>query len=133
MDPEFTYEVFVYREEGYMHVVAKGRISFEMLKQMYESVLMNSQYESGMGRMWDFRHIDVSLLNSDNLKSFAQFMKKKDLGIDRAHSAILVSRDLEYGMVRMLQALGDGVLSPNVLVTRKQDEALAWIKKAKNK
>ena len=133
MDSEFTYEVFVYREEGYMHVVANGRISFEMLKQMYESVLMNPQYESGMSQMWDFRHIDVSLLNSDNLKSFAQFMKKKDLGIDRAHSAILVSRDLEYGMVRMLQALGDGVLSPNVLVTRNQDEALAWIKKAKHK
>ena len=133
MDSEFTYEVFVYREEGYMHVVANGRISFEMLKQMYESVLMNPQYESGMSQMWDFRHIDVSLLNSDNLKSFAQFMKKKDLGIDRAHSAILVNRDLEYGMVRMLQALGDGVLSPNVLVTRNQDEALAWIKKAKHK
>lgn len=129
MDPEFTYEVLVYREEGYIHVAAKGNLSLESLKQMYASVLMNPQYESGMSRLWDFTHLDVSLLTSDHLKSFAQFMKNEDLGIDTAYSAILVSRDLEYGMVRMLQALGDGILSPNVLVTRSQDEALAWITK----
>ena len=129
MDFEFTYEVRVYREERYIYVVAKGSISLERLKQMYASVLMNPQYESGMSRLWDFTHLDVSLITSDHLESFAQFMKKEDLGIDTAYSAILVNRDLEYGMVRMLQTLGDGVLSPNVRVTRSQDEALAWITK----
>ena len=129
MDPEFTYKVVVYREEGYIHVVAKGSINLEMLKQMYASVLMNPQYESGMGRLWDLTHLDASLITSDHINSFIQFIKDKGLGIDIAHSAILVSRNLEYGMIRMLQALGDGVFTPNVLVTRSQDEALAWVTK----
>ena len=129
MDSEFTYEVLVYREEGYIRIVAKGNISLESLKQMYTSVLRNPQYESGMSRLWDFTHLNVSLLTSDHLNSFQQYMKNEDLGIDTAYSAILVSRDLEYGMVRMLQALGDGILSPNVLVTRSQDEALALVTK----
>ena len=89
MDPEFTYKVVVYREEGYIHVVAKGSINLEMLKQMYASVLTNPQYESGMSRLWDFTHLDVSLLTSDHINSLAQFMKEEDLGVDTAHSAIL--------------------------------------------
>ena len=129
MDPEFTYEVLVYREEGYIHVVAKGNISLESLKQMYASVLMNPQYESGMSRLWDFTHLDVSLLSSDHLNSFAQFMKNEDLGRDTAYVAILVSGDLEYGTCRMFHAIGHRVLSPNIFVARNLNEALAWITK----
>jgi len=129
MDNEFTYEVLAHRKEGYIHIIAKGSISIEMLKQMYASVLRNPQYESGMSRLWDFTHLDASLLTPDHLRSFAEFMKKENLGIDTAHSAIIVSKDFEYGMVRMLQGLGYGILSPNVLVTKSKDEALNWITK----
>ena len=129
MTADFTYEVLFSREEGYVCVVAKGSIRLQSLEQMYASVLENPQYGRGMGRLWDFRQLDVALISSYHLERFAQFMKKKGLGIDAAYSAILVKRDLEFGMVRMLQGLGDGVLSPNVLVTRSQDEALAWITK----
>jgi len=129
MGPEFTYEVFVHREKGYIHVIAKGSINLEKLQQMYASVLNHPQYESGMSRLWDFTHLDVSLLTSVNLNSFSLFMKTKGIGMDTTYSAILVSRNLEYGMVRVLQALGKGVLSPNVIVTRSKDEALAWIRK----
>ena len=129
MDSEFTYEVLIYREEGYISVVAKGNISLESLNQMYSSVLRNPKYESGMSRLWDFTHLDVSLLTSDHLNSFLQYLKNEDLGIDSAYSAILVRENLEFGIVRMLQGLGYGILSPNVLVTKSQDEALAWVTK----
>ena len=129
MDTEFAYETLVYREEGYIRVAAKGRISLESLKQMYASVLMNPQYESGMGRLWDLTHIDASLITSDHLNSFVQFIKNKGLGLDSAHSAVLVRKNLEYGMTRMLESLGVEVFTPNVLVTRSQDEALAWVTK----
>ena len=129
MDSEFTYEVLVHREEGYIHVTAKGKITLESLKQMYASVLIDPQYESGMSRLWDITHLNLSLLTSDHLHSFVEFMKNEDLGVDAAYAVILVNRDYQYGMCRMIQGLGQGVLSSNILITRNLNDALAWVTK----
>ena len=129
MSSEFKYDIIAHPEEGYIYVNAQGSIDLGRLKKMYSSVLMSPMYRKEMNRLWDFRRMDVSQLTSEDLRSFAAYMKFKELGTDMVNAAILVTRDLEYGMVRMLQALGDGVLSPNVIVTRNLDEALTWVRK----
>ncbi len=129
MSSEFNYYIIVHPEEGYIYINAQGSIDLDRLKQMYSSILTSPMYRKEMNRLWDFTRIDVSRLTSEDLRSFAAYMKFKDLGTDMVNAAILVTRDLEYGMVRMLQALGDGVLSPNVIVTRNLDEALTWVRK----
>jgi len=129
MDSQFTYEVLVHRKKRCIYVVAIGKMSLENLKQMYASVLMDPQYESGMSRLWDITRLDLSLLTSDHLRSFVDFMMNEDLGVDTAYVAILVSREYQYGMCRMIQGLGRGVLSPNIFITRDVNEALAWIRR----
>ena len=129
MDSEFTYEVLFHREEGYIHVTAKGKMSLESLKQMCTSVLMDPQYESGMSRLWDITKLDLSLLTTDHLYSFVEFMKNENFVVDTAHVAILVSGDFEYGTCRMFHAIGHRVLSPNIFIARNLNGALAWITK----
>lgn len=129
MDTGFEFEANVHLEEGYINVTAKGKMNLKNLKQMFASVLKHPQYESRMNRLWDFNNVDVSLLTSDDIESFVEFMEKEHLGTDNVFTATVVSRGLEYGMVRMLQAFGVEVLSPNGLVTKSKDEALEWIAK----
>lgn len=129
MDSNFTYEVLVHREEGYIRVTAKGKMSLENLKQMYASVMLDPQYESGMSRLWDITQVDLSLLTTDQLYSFVEFMKNEGFGRDTAYVAILVTGDFEYGTCRMFHAIGHRILSPNIFVARNLNEALAWITK----
>lgn len=129
MSSEFSYDVIVRPEEGYVRVNAQGTLDLGALKQMYASVLTSPTYRAGMNRLWDLTRIDVSGLSPGDLRSFAAFMEREALGTDTVKVAVIAARDLEYGMVRMLQILGEGVISPNLLVTRKPDEALAWVRR----
>jgi hypothetical protein len=133
MGSEFTYKIIARKEEGYIHVEAHGHINLDDLQRMYSSVLKSPQYESCMSRLWDFMCLDASSLTTDDLKTMLKYMKHEDIGTDYAYSAVLVSKDFMYGMIRMLQTIGDEVLSPNILVTKDRDEALTWVtKKGRN-
>lgn len=127
MDTEFEFKANVHREQRYIHTTAKGKMSLKDLKQMFASVLKHPQYKSGMNRLWDFNSVDVSLLTRDDIESFVKFIKNKNIGTDNAYTATVVSREFEYGMIQMLQGVGDEVISPNALVTKSKDKALKWV------
>lgn len=128
MSTEFTYDIIAHPDEGYIRVKAEGSIDLDSLKQMYASVLTSPMYSSGMNRLWDFTLLDASRLTAGDLESFAVFMSRGNLGQDTVNAAILTTKDLEFGMVRMLLGMGNGVFTPNVIVTRNRGEALAWVR-----
>jgi hypothetical protein len=129
MGSDFTYRTVIFKKEKYVRVDAQGSITLDDLKAMYASVLKNPQYKSGMSRLWDFTHLDATALTSDDLKAMLKYMKHSKLGTDSVYSAVLVSRDFMYGLIRMLQIMGDDILSPNIIVTKDPNEALVWVTK----
>ena len=129
MDSELTYEVLVHKIEGYLSIIAKGGINLENLKQMYTSVLKNPQYESGMSRLWDFTQLNVSLLTSNDLESFAQFMQEKHLGTDVISTAIINTHVPDAAISKNVQWVQPDLETGSklrVIMTDLIDETAGW-------
>lgn len=122
----FSYTITDHETEGYVTVAAKGLISLEDLKTMYNAIHMNPQYKTSKNRLWDFSELDVSGLTSDELQMFVTHIVENRLA-DTAYASVLVTRQLEFGMVRVFEALSDGLVSPNLRITKDRCAAVKWV------
>ena len=58
--------------------------------------------------MWDFREADMQLVTSDNIEKIIQYVKKNAYKrMPGAKSALLVTRDFEFGVMRMVQTYAE--------------------------
>lgn len=130
MSSEFTYEIVAYPEEGYTRINAQGSIDVDSLKQLYASALSSPLYKTGMNRLWDLSHLDVSRLTSEDITTFTKYLKCENLGTDSAYSAIFATENITIGISNMLQGIGFGVVTPNVIVTRDLKDAIDWVTKS---
>ena len=81
--------------------------------------------------LWDLSLFDFQTLDSKDIRNLIQkgsLLSKKRLGLK---TAFLVTSDLGYGMMRMLQIMAEGELKFEIGVFRsnEQDQALAWLSK----
>ena len=111
MDKEFTNEISVHQEEGYI------------------AIFKHPAYKQGMNRLWDATGADAVRVSPSDINSFLSYVQATHFVQDTSNSAILVNSDYMYGMARMLQIMGDGTQTPNLLVTKDPEEALEWVTK----
>jgi len=78
--------------------------------------------------LWDLRNASLHLLSSENLEAFVDYAKRHSDLRAGGKTAFVVSKDLEFGLLRMVDAFSEIAKIPFYLMTfRSMDEAVRWL------
>ena len=112
------------------HITLRGPLNREEILNAFDDVVADKNYKRGMGRLWDFREADLSLLTTDTVKQMAQYSLNFPAGINDVKVAFVTSRPLEYGLSRMFE-MTSRAKTP-IRVFDNIDEAQTWMTQKEN-
>jgi len=105
----------------------KGLISVRELKENLLGIYKSPEYYPDMNALWDLRDADFSSVTTAEVRSLIEMVKEYWGQGGKNKAALIVSRDLDYGLSRMYEILMSGSSSGNIMVFRKYDEAEKWL------
>lgn len=85
-----------------IHTVT-GEITFEEIKSSYEELIKYPDFQNDMVAIWDIRDADASKFDSQNVIRLARYFETQIKNRAEYKVAVIVGRDLEYGLSRMYQ------------------------------
>lgn len=94
----------------------------EYLKGLYNSLDSGSEMKS----CWDLRDADFTSISTEDVQATMEYVSQ-NWGKDKTRAAFVVSRDLEYGMLRMYQTMMELNNPSEVSVFRDMSEARKWV------
>ena len=97
--------------------------SMEAFRQLYQGKVTQKM-------LWDFRQANLSGISSNHIESLLDYIGQHAQKRTNGKTAIVVSKDLEYGMSRMIMALTEDKAIPvEIDVFRSIEVALQWLAK----
>ena len=93
---------------------------------------LRSFYEKHLTRnvLWDFNEGNLAAISTEQMKSFADYVSQQGKLRAGGKTAFVAPKDLEYGLLRMLNTIGEFNEIPfQTMVFRSMDQAIAWIEK----
>lgn len=113
------------------YIKIKGKVRSKDILDAFDTAVASKEYKKGMGRLWDFTEIDLTLLESDVIPTMAQHSLKYPPGIRDVKVAFVVNRSLEYGLTRMFQTYSEMYAESQVMIFNNFEEAEEWMMKDK--
>jgi hypothetical protein len=114
-------------------VTPDGNITFSRYQELVDTRKDLPHFTPGSAVIYDLRSASASTLRVEDVYSIVRYAKS--LIVTRqgpGQVALVVSGNMEYGMMRMIQeVLGEGLLE--LLVTKNIDEARNWILSKKSR
>jgi len=107
------------------YVKLTGRVNSKDVLDAFDITVSHEKYRKGMGRIWDFREVDLSAIHSEMIVQMAQYSTRFPPGINDVKVAFVTEGVLEYGMSRMFQ-MSSRAKTP-IRVFRSMDEAEKWM------
>jgi hypothetical protein len=104
-----------------------GLINIGELKDMLASFYKSPDYDPDMNVLWDLREADFSSITSEDVASFAGMIEKYWGQGKKSKAALIVSRDLDFGLSRMYELLLTASSPNRVIVFRNYDDAEEWL------
>ncbi len=98
--------------------------------EFIDELLSHEKWYPGSPILVNVSQTNAGPLTVDNIKSIASYCISMRSRLGNAKVAHLVSRDLEFGLVRMWQTFIDGEWDTQVQVFRSREEAVKWLKSA---
>ena len=109
-----------------IHVV-EGSININELAKFLKNLYNSDEISPSLNVFWDLRKADFSKVSSSQIRNFTEFIGK-NWGIGgKNKAALIVSKDLDYGLSRMYQMLMDNVSQSKISIFKDMDEAEKWI------
>ncbi len=124
---EISFSITNFPDKNYCRVKIIGRLTRDILSSILEQVMSHPEYKPGMNRFWDFLETDVSQMSPEDWRTYAKVVRSLESQPGKVRAVALVANDLEYGMIRLFQSVGNGILPTATYVTRSEEEAEAWI------
>ena len=111
---------------GVLVVAVDGEPSVDEIGEAIEEICRTPEYHRNRRVAWDLRRGGVAHLSTDELQQIARFSSEKRADLPRARVALLVGREVDYGVLRMLGVfLSDEPLEDQVF--RDAEAAWAWL------
>ncbi|MGD2030114.1 MAG: hypothetical protein PVG86_09280 [Desulfobacterales bacterium] len=104
---------------------ATGEPTFEEGMEVFKSF-----YEKHPTKnlLWDLRGASLHHLSSEDLESFVYYAKGHSEVRAGGKTAFVVSKDLEFGMLRVVDVFSEFAKIPfNIMTFRSMDEAMHWL------
>jgi hypothetical protein len=108
-----------------IHMVT-GEITFQEIKSSYESVRSHPDFKENMNSIWDIRDADASKFDSQAVIRIARYFEIQTKNRAKYKVAIIVSRDLEYGVSRKYQVAAADLPAKIGIFTNLED-AKKWV------
>lgn len=108
-----------------IHTVT-GEITFEEIKSLYKTVIAHPDFQEGMHVIWDIRDADASEFDSQDIVRLARYFETQIKDRTDFKVAVIVSRDLEYGLSRMYQVAAAD-LPAKIEIFINLEDAKTWI------
>ncbi len=109
-----------------MHKVT-GRLQLEELRTALTDVYEAEDFDPDKDVVWDLRDADLTAFSTDDIKSVSGLVKQNWGTSSSSRAALVVSRDVDFGLARMYEQLLDNGSTGEVTVFRDYDEAIAWL------
>ena len=109
-------------EQGIFEATAVGEIDDA---SVFEAI--QAQWRTGVTLcMWDLRRADMSHFDARSVERLLEHVRAdRPASYDPGRVAFLAGSQLVFGMMRMVQTLGEGLIVANVSEDR--DELLRWL------
>ena len=118
------YSDYFVENQGVYVVAVEGSVQVEPLAAILREAWANPKYRSKL--LWDLREASLAELTRAQLDQLALVSETENPHVARARSALLVAREVDYGVSRMFETVMDR-LPVDVSVFRDYDAAMAWV------
>ena len=122
MRPAYTID----HEHGCIFEKWSGVVAAHDIIAFNRELAQDPDHRLGLNRLIDMRGARLEALSNEIDEIATEAIKTRDAGEGHRKAAIPVARDLEYGLVRMLNAMSD-LTQSEVRPFRRLDEAVAWL------
>ncbi len=105
----------------------EGNIDTDELTKFLKNLYNSDEINPAMNVFWDLRKANFSKVSSSQVRNFTEFVGK-NWGVGGENkAALIVSKDLDYGLSRMYQMLMDNTSQSKISIFKDMDEAEKWI------
>jgi len=115
-------------ETGTRAHVVTGELTAEELLSALGSVYERPDYKPGACVLWDLRGAELHLFDAHDIRKIADFVAGSRNAPAGTCSALVVGRNLDFGLARMYEQMLVASTDVNVMVFRDIEEARAWLK-----
>jgi hypothetical protein len=104
-----------------------GRLQFEEVRDTLEELYSSPDFDPAMNALWDVRDASTADISLEDVRKIAQLVsgRRPKEGLSRV--ALVVSRDVDFGLARMYEMKLEDVAHSEVRVFRDIEEALTWL------
>lgn len=113
------------REKSIAVITVQGTPKVSDIRHTIEALLDHPDHLDGMDEIWDFREASLTF-SANELEDLALFVNQHLDKLAR-HTALVVSKDLEYGIARMWSAYAEAKAPQVRHIFRDMEEALDWL------
>ncbi len=119
------YELAV--RNGIFEVVTRGDAEVLKFKEILDATFGHERWKPGMPYLFDHSDLDSGPLTVNDVRRIADFCadRKKEFGYSRL--AVVLRRDVEFGLARMWGVFVDGRWDAIVSIFRSRDKAVQWL------
>ena len=112
----------------YFEIKTRGVADFKRFQDMVKSLFEHDKWKLGSHILIDHTELDSGFLTTNDIQAIANLCAEYRAFFGKGKIAIVVARDLEYGMIRMWQAfMNSKVWDMSDKLFKSRDEAIAWI------
>ena len=108
-----------------IHTVS-GEMTFEEIKSSYEAILSHPDFQDDMNSIWNIRDADASKFDSQDVIKIARYFETQTKNRAKYKVAVIVSRDLEYGLSKTYQVAAAD-LPAKIGIFNNLEEAKKWV------
>lgn len=112
---------------SYLEIKLAGKFDFLKIETILDAIITHKNWYPGGMLLVDETQFDASSKTFSDINHIVEFIDNRMLAFENSKIALYVSRELEYGLNRMLITLAEDVLKLNINVFRSRQEALSWL------
>ena len=113
--------------DGYARVVFRGTGNFDAFVEAFGRMINHPEFRPGMNALWDLRNASLARIGTSEMRRMVEWAQRHTPKRDGARVAMLVRRDVDFGVSRIAEPLIEARLSVQYQVFRDEAEALAWV------
>ena len=104
-----------------------GPVTVTDLEKVIEQMATHPQYHEGMARLWDLRKAKLPRVTQDDMRRLGDISRAKT-SIPGTRVAVLVAKDVDFGVTRMFMSTEGESLLASTNVFREAEAAEAWLR-----
>jgi hypothetical protein len=118
----------VHYHDGFFEIKTYGDAEPVRFREVLDHLLAHEKWKPNTAILFNHSKLNAGPLTVDDIHNNAKSSVRSRVQLGQARLAILVARDLEYGMARMRTGFVEGKWDVIENVFRSRDEAISWLK-----